>query len=78
MKKKEAVNSPSHYNSYPIETIDMMIGVWGEEKTKDFCLMNAFKYRMRLGMKDDIKQDLAKENWYLNKARELQTIIDAK
>lgn len=68
---KEAVNHPSHYNSYPIEVIDMMLSIWGKENTINFCLMNAFKYRMRLGLKDSIEQDLAKEQWYLNKANEL-------
>lgn len=67
----EQVNHPSHYNSYPIEVIDMMIGIWGKEATKLFCEMNAFKYRMRLGLKDDMEQDLKKEQWYLNKAKEL-------
>jgi len=70
---EEKVNHPKHYNQYPIEVIDMMVAIWGKEKTIDFCLMNAFKYRMRLGHKDDIKQDLAKEQWYLDKAQELKT-----
>ena len=69
--KKEEVNSPKHYNSYPIEVIDMMISVFGKEKVKDFCIINAFKYRMRMGCKDDINQDYEKEQWYLNKAKEL-------
>jgi len=70
--KKELVNHPKHYNLYPIETIDMMISIRGPQKTIDFCYMNAFKYRMRLGMKDNLKQDLEKEKWYLNKAEELK------
>lgn len=69
---KEAVNHPSHYNQYPIEVIDMMMSIWGKEDTIKFCLMNAFKYRMRLGLKDSIEQDLKKEQWYLNKANELK------
>ena len=70
--EKEQVNHPSHYNRYPIEVIDMMLSIWGKEETRNFCLMNAFKYRMRLGMKDSIEQDLAKEQWYLAKAKELE------
>lgn len=69
--KKEMVNHPSHYNQYPIESIDMLIGIFGLEKTIDFCIMTAMKYRLRLGLKDDINQDLAKEKWYLDKAKEL-------
>lgn len=71
---KELVNHPSHYNHYPIEVIDMMMSIWGKEDTIKFCLMNAFKYRMRLGLKDNIEQDLKKEQWYLNKANELSTL----
>lgn len=71
---KEQVDHPKHYNLYPIETIEMMVSIWGLEKTIDFCYMNAFKYRMRLGMKDGIEQDQKKEQWYLNKAAELNQI----
>ena len=71
---KELINHPSHYNNYPIEVIDMMLEIWGKENTINFCLMNAFKYRMRLGLKDNIEQDLKKEQWYLNKANELSTL----
>ena len=69
---KEQVNHPAHYNMYPIESIDMLIGIFGLEKTIDFCIMTAMKYRLRLGLKDDINQDLAKEKWYLDKAKELE------
>lgn len=71
-RPKEMVNHPSHYNLYPIEVIDMMVSIWGVKATIDFCYMNAFKYRMRLGMKDSIEQDAKKELWYLNKAKELE------
>lgn len=65
------VNHPPHYNSYDVETIDMMIRIWGKKDTATFCKLNAFKYRMRLGLKSDTQQDLAKEQWYLNKLKEL-------
>ncbi len=71
MDKKEMVNHPSHYNNYPIEVLDMMISIWGKDAVKLWCEMTAFKYRMRLGLKDNIEQDLAKEQWYLNKVNEL-------
>lgn len=74
MEEKEKVNHPSHYNQYPIEVIDMMLRIWGDEATINFCLMNAFKYRMRLGHKDNVEQDLAKEQWYLNKANEIKQL----
>ena len=68
---KETVNSPKHYNTYDLEVIDMMIKIWGIDTIKLFCQINAFKYRMRLGHKNNISEDLAKEQWYLNKYKEL-------
>lgn len=70
-KIKEAVYSPSHYNHYPIEVIDMMERIFGLEATEQWCIMTAFKYRMRLGHKDDIQQDMEKEKWYLRRAESL-------
>lgn len=66
----DQVNHPKHYNNYPIEAIEMMIRIWGKEKVKDFCIMNAFKYRMRMGFKGNMQEDFDKEQWYLNKAKE--------
>lgn len=66
------VNHPPHYNQYPIETIDMMVSIWGVEKVITFCEINAFKYRMRLGHKGSMQEDLDKEQWYLRKAEELR------
>ena len=70
----EHVNHPTHYNSYSMECIAMMEMIWGAEATALWCEMTAFKYRMRLGNKPDnpIDQDLAKEAWYLAKAKELR------
>ena len=71
MDKGSSVNSPNHYNKYDIEVIDMMIAVFGKEKTKHFCELNAFKYRMRMGYKGDMVEDLKKEEWYLNKMKKI-------
>lgn len=70
----EMVNHPQHYNEYDIEVIEMMKRIWGVEATILFCQMNAYKYRQRMGLKpgQPIDQDLAKERWYLNKAKELK------
>lgn len=75
----EGVQSPNHYNQYPIEVIEMMVRIWGIYNTIQFCYMNAFKYRMRMGSKpgQDLTQELAKETWYLNKADELQQIASS-
>jgi hypothetical protein len=69
--KMERINSPDHYNKYPIEVIEMMVKVFGIEAVYHFCLLNAFKYRMRAGNKprQNIKLDLEKEAWYLKMAK---------
>jgi len=76
MTKKSVIN-PAHYcnNGYGIETIDMMRKVFGSEAVAIFCTINAFKYRMRAGKKDEnpAEQDLAKEQWYLERANELRS-----
>ena len=70
----EMVNHPSHYNKYDIEVIEMMEKIWGKEACRLWCVMTAFKYRMRLGEKPEnpIEQDLKKEKWYLDKAKEYE------
>lgn len=70
----ETVNHPKHYNTYGIEVIDMMLKIFGEEKVKNFCELSAFKYRMRAGSKpgNATLKDLAKEEWFLNKKKELE------
>ena len=68
---KDAIN-PSHYKQYPFEAIEMMEKIWGVEKTIAYCEMTAFKYRMRLGHKDEVEQEMGKEKWYLDKAEELR------
>lgn len=62
---------PYHYNQYDMQVIEMMERIWGKEETRIFCKLNAFKYRMRLGLKDDFKQDLEKEKFYLDYAKKL-------
>ena len=71
---KEAVNHPTHYNDYSVETIEMMVSIYGAEKVADWCEITAFKYRMRAGKKHDLKEDIKKEKWYLEKAKELRDV----
>ena len=51
----------------------MMLRIYGKVATAMWCEMTAFKYRMRLGNKPDnpIEQDLAKERWYLEMAKQI-------
>jgi hypothetical protein len=74
----EHVNHPSHYNTFSKEVIDMMVDIWGFEKTIAFCEMNAFKYKMRMGDKPNqpLEQDAKKSKWYLDKAKELKSKFD--
>ena len=69
------VNHPSHYNYGGMETIDKMIKLYGIEKVKAFCELNAFKYRDRAGYKGSsdsaIARDIHKALWYENKLNEL-------
>ncbi len=74
----EVVNHPEYYNLYSIEAIDMAIKIWGKEKVKDCAEITAFFYRMRLGLKDDIDNDLEKEKWWLDKYKELNNTKSSK
>ena len=77
-KEYEHVNHPNHYNTFSKEVIDMMVDIWGVEKTIAFCEMNAFKYKMRMGDKPNqpLEQDAKKAKWYLDKAKELKVKLD--
>lgn len=77
-KEYEHVNHPNHYNTFSKEVIDMMVDIWGIEKTIAFCEMNAFKYKMRMGDKPNqpLDQDFKKAVWYINKAKELKSKLD--
>lgn len=70
MENKEAVNHPSHYAG-KFECIDVMQEIYGEDRTLDFCLLNAFKYLWRCTSKENFRQDLSKAKWYIDKCLEL-------
>lgn len=67
----DAVNHPSHYNQGKFECIDVMVETFGKEATKNFCLLNSFKYIWRTGEKNGA-EDVKKAIWYLNKFLELE------
>ena len=73
IRNMEQVNHPQHYTTYDVETIDMMLRIWGVQETISFCKLNAFKYRMRAGHKDNAQQDIDKALWYENKMKELSS-----
>jgi hypothetical protein len=72
-KKYDYIN-PSHYRRYPVEVIDIMERSFGVDAMYWYCIISAFKYRQRLGLKPNnpIDQDLTKEAWYLSKAAEYE------
>ena len=71
-EESDAIN-PQHYKNWMIEVIDMMVAIYGAEKTAIYCELNAFKYRMRMGSKkgQPFEQDYNKSVWYLEKKQEL-------
>lgn len=70
--QKEMVNHPSHYKNNKYEAIDIMLDVFGKDKTVAFCELNAFKYLWRSDNKGTDIQDKKKAIWYLNKYIELK------
>lgn len=73
VKEYDFIN-PNHYKQGSKEVIEMMELIWGKESLGVYCEMNAFKYRMRLGLKPEqsVERDLEKANWYEQKAKELR------
>lgn len=61
----DLVNQPPHYRRGGMEAIDAI-----EAFELDYHLGNAVKYILRAGHKDDIKQDIAKARWYLDRKLE--------
>lgn len=70
--QKEMVNHPSHYKNNKYEAINIMLDVFGKDKTVAFCELNAFKYLWRANNKGTDIQDKKKAIWYLNKYIELK------
>ena len=70
--KKEMVNHPSHYKNNKYECIDVMLDIFGKDKTAAFCELNAFKYLWRANHKGTDIQDKKKAEWYINKYIELK------
>lgn len=65
------VNTPEHYRHGTFEVIDEMLMVFGPQKTYDFCILNAWKYRSRAPYKNHMEQDMQKADRYLQMASEI-------
>lgn len=70
MGDPDLINHPPHYNKHPsgIECIEIV-------EHFNFNLGNAIKYIWRAGLKDDVKTNLKKAQWYIE--RELERIHPA-
>jgi hypothetical protein len=62
----DPVNSPSHYTSGGIETIDYMEAKSTPEEFRGHLRLSAVKYLSRAGLKHDTLEDLKKARWYIN------------
>lgn len=70
----KSVDSPKHYNLYDTEVVKMMELIFGPEKTANWAQLNAFKYRMRMGLKPrtTMEEDFKKEQKCLKIYNELK------
>ncbi len=62
----EAVDKPSHYHFFGMDTMPMLEKILGTEGYLGFLKGNALKYRLRVGKKkgNSIEQDVAKAMYY--------------
>lgn len=69
--QEDPVKQPSHYKHGKYEVIDEMLLAFGPQRTYDFCIMNAWKYRSRALYKGNCEQDMAKADQYMSMAKEI-------
>lgn len=69
--KEDVVKNPSHYKHGEFETIDEMIIIFGPQRTYDYCIVNAWKYRARAMYKENAEQDMKKSDEYLSLAKQI-------
>lgn len=72
---EDVVNHPRHYkmtlpDGEPLEAIDVIQAVLGDEGALAYCRGAALKYQLRAGRKssNEMQQELGKAVWYLNHA----------
>lgn len=69
--EEDVVKQPSHYKHGRFETIDEMLIVFGPQKTYDYCIIAAWKYRARAAYKGNFEQDMKKADEYLEIAKKI-------
>jgi hypothetical protein len=67
--KADMVNSPPHYKTGGIETIDYIQAKLSPEEFAGYCRGNALKYISRAGHKDATAQEVGKAIWYMERWR---------
>lgn len=69
--KEDVVKEPSHYKHGRFETIDEMLIVFGPQRTYDYCIIAAWKYRARAPYKGNFEQDMRKADEYLELVKKI-------
>ena len=67
---EDLVNHPNHYKSdgaSGIECIDAIQAALTEEEFQGFCKGNNIKYTWRANRKQDVRTNIKKAIWYMNK-----------
>jgi len=67
---EDLVNHPNHYKSDgvgDIECIDAIQAALTEEEFQGFCKGNNIKYTWRANRKQDVRTNIQKAIWYMNK-----------
>ena len=65
MISSSAVDKPQHYQVFPDkEAIEIIASSMTTEQFYGYCLGNFLKYRLRIGAKDEVQQELGKSNKY--------------
>ena len=61
----DVVDKPQHYQVFPDkEAIEIIASSMTTEQFYGYCLGNFLKYRLRIGAKDEVQQELGKSNKY--------------
>lgn len=61
----DVVNSPQHYQVFPDkEAIEIIANAMTTEQFYGYCFGNFLKYRLRIGAKDEVQQELGKSHKY--------------
>lgn len=64
-RKSDAVHNPKHYAVFDdIEAIEVIARSMTQEMFKGYCFGNLLKYRLRVGGKDEVMQELGKADKY--------------